>query len=311
MKRIWKYSLLMAGVLAAAAAIQQLSQEGSNGIFYRVSGGKNEMVLLGSIHVGSRDMYPMGDAIQQALKQAEVLVFECDTSSPEAQAQTAQMMAGVQPLSAVVSEACYEQIVKAAGELGYPMASFEKLKPWAVTSTLTVAAAAREMEAGSRRTASALGVENMVRRLAGEKQTIWLESAVGQLELMESFSPALQEYLLTSACQAVLDPENGSGADENVDRWPEWWKAGDAQAFAASYTSGLSKEAAPELAAEYHQKLMTGRNIRMAEKLDELLQSDGPDSYFVTVGLMHLVLPEDSIIAHLKQMGYTVEQIIP
>ena len=130
MKKIWKYSLLMAGVLAAAVAVHQLTREPGHGIFYRVSGGKNEMVLLGSIHVGSRDMYPMSDAIRQALKQADVLVFECDTGSQEAVAATAEMMKSEAPLSSAVSAQCYEKLAKAAEELGYDMNSFEYMKPW-------------------------------------------------------------------------------------------------------------------------------------------------------------------------------------
>jgi len=310
-KKVWKYSLLMAGVLAAAVAVHQLTQEQGHGIFYRVSGGKNEMYLLGSIHVGSRDMYPMSDAIRQVLKQADVLVFECDTSSPEAKAETAQMMQSETPLSSVLSAECYAQLERAAEELGYDMASFENLKPWAVTSTLTVAAAAREMEAGSSKAASAYGVENVVRRELKGKTAAYLETAAGQLGLMESFSPALQEYLLASACRAVLDPENTTGTDEDIEHWPDWWKAGDAQAFADSYTMGLTSDTPPELAQEYHQKLMTTRNLQMAEKLQYMLENEESHSYVVTVGLMHLVLPEDSIAAQLRAQGYTVEQIVP
>lgn len=310
MKRIWKYSLLMAGVLAAAVAAHQLTQPQSQGIFYRVSGGKNEMYLLGSIHVGSREMYPMSNAIQNALKRADMLVFECDTTSPEAMAATAQMMKNDEPLSAKVSPACYEQLEKAAEKLGYAMASFENLKPWAVTSTLTVAAAAEEMDAGSSKAASSLGVENMVRRQAEDKSIIYLETAAEQLGLMEAFSPALQEYLLLSACQAVLNPDGVTGTDEDIELWPEWWREGNAQAFADSYTLGLTKETSPELAKEYHRSLMTMRNQQMAQKLHQMLESDDAHSYVVTVGLMHLVLPDDSIIAELQSMGYSVEQII-
>lgn len=310
MKRIWKYSLLMAGVLAAAVAAHQLTQTQSQGIFYRVSGGKNEMYLLGSIHVGSRNMYPMSDNIQKTLKKADVLVFECDTASPEAMAITAQMMQSAEPLSANISPACYEQLEKAAEKLGYSMASFENWKPWAVTSTLTVAAAAEEMDMGSSRTASALGVENMVRRQAGDKSIAYLETAAEQLGLMETFSPALQEYLLLSACQAVLNPDEVTGTDEDIELWPEWWREGNAQAFADSYMIGLTKETSPELAQEYHRSLMTTRNHKMAQKLHQMLESDDAHSYVVTIGLMHLVLPDDSIIAELQSMGYSVEQII-
>lgn len=309
MKKKWTYGLLMAGVLAAAVAAQQLAQGTSQGIFYRVSGGKNEMFLLGSIHAGSREMYPMSSAIRSAIQSADCMVFECDTASPEAQQTMARLMKSEQPLASRISPECYGKLERTANKLGYPMASFEHLDPWAVTSTLTVAAAAQEMESGSSKAASALGVENMIRRQSGGKQVLYLETVEEQLVLMENFSPALQEYLLDSACQAVLDPENVSGMDADVEHWPVWWKEGNAQAFAESYLLGLTKETSPDLAQEYHQALMTGRNRRMAQNLKNMLESDAPNRYFVTVGLMHLVLPGDSVSAELESMGYQIEQI--
>lgn len=309
MKKKWTYGLLMAGVLAAAVAAQQLASGSSQGIFYRISGGKNEMFLLGSIHAGSREMYPMSLAIRNAIQNADTMVYECDTASPEAQQTTAQMMKSEQPLSERIAPECYNKLEQAAVKLGYSMASFEQLEPWAVTSTLTLAAAAQEMESGSGKAASALGVENMVRRQANGKRVQYLETVQEQLGLMESFSADLQEYLLDSACQAVLEPENVSGSDADVERWPGWWKEGNAQAFADSYLLGLTKETDPELAREYHHALMTVRNRSMARLLQAMLENDEPHSYFVTVGLMHLVLPGDSVIAELEAMGYQIEQI--
>ena len=43
------------------------------------------------------------------------------------------------------------------------------------------------------------------------------------------------------------------------------------------------------------------------DALDGLLHTGG--TYFVTVGLLHLTLPEDSIVVQLQQKGYTVLQV--
>ena len=61
--------------------------------------------------------------------------------------------------------------------------------------------------------------------------------------------------------------------------------------------------------SEYHSALVTNRNRAMADRLCTMLEGDEPHSYFVPVGLMHLVLPEDSILTLLRQSGYTVEQL--
>ena len=62
---------------------------------------------------------------------------------------------------------------------------------------------------------------------------------------------------------------------------------------------------------EYHEGLVSRRNAAMAQRLDALLRSDDKRSYFVTMGLMHLVLPQDSILLRLEALGYTVERVFP
>ena len=310
MKKIWKYALLLAGVLAATATVNQALRQPSCGILYRVDGGKSELYLLGSIHVGTREMYPFGEHIQDALQKADVLVFECDTTGQDAASATAKLMKSDVPLRQTISEEGYAQVERAALELGYSMESLQGLKPWAVTSTFTLAQAAREMDTG-RRNASAYGVENMVRKQADGKNELYLETAEAQLEIMDAFSPALQEYLLQKACQAVLESETGAGTEADVEYWPSWWKEGSAKAFADSYAQSLLAETQPELTQEYHHALMTERNQSMAQKLHEMLQSPESRTYLATIGLMHLVLPEDSILTQLEQMGYRIERVMP
>lgn len=292
---------------AAVLAVALFPREESTGILYRVSGGKQDMYLLGSIHVGSKEMYPFGAAVQKALKEAEALVFECDTQSSSASEQTAQLMCYEEgdSLAKHVSEACMEDVRKVAQKLDYDARSFEQLKPWAVTSLLSMDTLSAEMGTRDVHEAAALGVETAVRRYAGNRPVVYLETVQEQLLLLDSFSLELQEHLLSSACSAILEPEKA--VDEELEKWPVWWKNGDAQAFADSYLAGLEKEEEPELAKEYHDALITARNRSMAQKLQKLLE--GENSCFVTVGLMHLVLPKDSIIAELEAMGYQVEKI--
>ena len=309
MKRILKYTLLLAGVIAAAAMVSTRQQEPGKGIFYRVSGGKSEMYLLGSIHVGNEDMYPMAENIQNAIRKADTVVFECDTDSDEASKITAESMMSDAPLSAVISDSLYEQLEQAAKRTGYSMAAFEKMKPWAVTSVLTLEAASQGLNAVSREKASAFGVEKMVREMLDGQKILYLEKTSEQLERMDSFSPELQEYLLLGACGDVLETKTSSSMEQDMEQWPKWWHDGDAQAFADSFKRSMEKETALELAQEYQRALLTERNLMMAGRLQELLESEDTGKCVVTVGLMHLVLPDDSIVSLLREKGYQVERL--
>ena len=195
MKGKWKWTLLLAevtGLLLGAVSCTEAA-EPCRGILYRVTGGKNEMMILGSIHVGNERMSRFGDALQQALKEADCFVFECDTASQEAQAVIAEMMAAEQPLGEVLSAETYALLEQTAQKCGIAMDRLNRLRPWAVTSALSSQAAAAELGTGSARSALRQGVEERVQKYIGKKPVHYLETAREQLEIMDGFSPALQD----------------------------------------------------------------------------------------------------------------------
>ena len=299
--------LLSALILLAAAAAGWMLRTESSGIFYLAADGEREWYLLGSIHVGSRDMYPLSASVRKAMKEADVLAFECDTESAQSAAVTQRMMRydDGSGLADHISPQTMQALEQTAQKTGYDMAAFAQLKPWAITSLLSMDTLAAEMGTKDVHKATELGVENQVRKQMGRKTVRYLETVEHQLGLLDAFSPELQEYLLASACEAILHPEEA--LDEELKLWPEWWANGNAQAFADSYLKGLDEDAEPVLAQEYHRALITERNQQMAVELDALLQNG--QSGFATVGLMHLVLPEDSILCELERMGYRIEKI--
>ena len=287
--------------------------EGSTGILYRVTGGKNELALLGSIHIGNESMYPVGSHILEALEASDMLIFECDTESDAAQKATLSMMSYPvgDSLKAHVSDECYELLEQTAQKTGYPMAYLNALKPWAVMSMLSLESTYALLGTRDIRQAMELGVETQISRMADGKPKAWLEETQRQLDMLEGFSAGLQEYLLIDACRAILTPEEARGTDADMRLWPQWWYDGNAEAFAESYAGEMASEQRQDLLAEYQQALVTERNVYMAQRLSQLLEADEPHSYFATIGLLHLVLPGDSVICELEKLGYTVTRVWP
>ena len=303
-----KKSICLAALLVMVAVCFALwPHTESQGIFYRVLGGKNDLYVLGSIHIGSKAMYPFGSSIRTAMQKADAMVFECDTQSEQALQDTRELMqySAGDSLAEHISADTMSLLEKTARKLGYDFNALMDLKPWAITSMLSMETLAAAMNVKEVDQAVALGVENGVRGQCGKKETLYLETVIEQLGRMDGFSPALQDYLLADACSAVLSPKE----DEELQHWPGWWAEGNAQAFADSYQRGQQEEKEPLLAQEYHHLLITQRNQLMAERLANLLETDEGKTYFATIGLMHLVLEEDSILSELERMGYTVEKI--
>ncbi len=294
-------AILLIGLCSCAAA------EGSVGICYRITGGKNPMVILGSIHIGNADMEPYGQHLLKEIDAADVLVFECDNEAPGVLVQTMAMMTLKDgKLSDLLSPETNELLDKACKEVGLSASMLNMFRPWAVYSTLTTMTAAEQMGSGSTTDAMNYGVESVVMDYAGDKERAYLETAIEQLEVMDGFSPALQEEILRQSCLAILEPQ----PDETLTLWPQWWREGNADAFVQDYL-GDDEGLSDELFQEYHQALVTNRNKNMADGLCRMLEDEKNHRYFVTVGLLHLVLPQDSVLWELEQRGYTVERIWP
>ena len=309
-KRLF-YALLSAALCVVACVPAQAVAEGK-GVCYRVSGGRNELFLLGSIHIGSESMYPVCDEIADALSASDVLVLECDTENPSVVAQINAMMrySDDDQLSDHLSAETYELLRQVCDQTGYSLAMMDRLRPWAVVSVFSLKSTAAEMGVADVSHAVALGVETQICALAGDKRRAYLETAVDQLAVLDGFSPELQEYLLQTVLRTILEPERYTQpGDADIAKWADWWQTGDADAFAASYLSGLEVDPEPELAREYHAGLVSKRNQTMAQGLQRLMESDEPHRYFAVVGLLHLALPNDSILSNLREMGYTVQKV--
>lgn len=296
---------LAAVTLAPAMLCSCQPSEPAQGICYRITGGKNPMVILGSIHVGSPEMKNYGAHLLEAMAAADVFVFECDSSDPEAAMLSARLMAYTDDeLKNHLSPESWQRVEQACQKGGFRLKELNRYKPWAVTSMFTTRAAAEQMGARSSSHAASLGVEETVEKYAKGKEIAYLESASAQLMLMENFSDALEEALLLQSCDALLEPKENT----QLANWPMWWCTGNAKAFADEY---LNDKSLPEaLLQEYHHALVTTRNRAMTDALCGMLEGEEEHTYFVTVGLMHLVLPGDSILSALEEKGYTVEQLL-
>lgn len=293
----------------AESAVEAESQ--ARGILYRVRHEGITVYLLGSIHIGNQEMYPFGDTLLAAMEASDTFVFECDTTSGDAVKATLKAMyyQDGTKLTDVLPEELYEKLEAASALRAYSVSSFVKMKPWAVMSTLSMDASAVQMGMDSLGDAANFGVDAYVRAYAtqNKKEIGYLETTEEQLEVMDGFSMPLQEYLLDSTLSAILEPSTAKGLDASMGEWPDWWKAGNVTAFVQSFHQGEEEESRPDLAAEYCESLIYKRNVNMADRTETLLLGGGEDTYFVTVGLLHLVLPEHSVVKCLEDKGYTVE----
>ena len=215
MKTIWKRFACMAMALITPTLLCSCEEKAPvQGICYRITGGRNPMVILGSIHVGSPEMEPYGQHILEAMAQADTFVFECDNESPEIATHSLAMMTLTSgTLQDSVSPELWPMLMDACKEAGLNPDALAAYKPWAVTSMLTTAAAAREMGARSSRQAVSQGVEKEVLAHVKGRDIRYLETAVAQLSLMDGFLRLCRKPCLCRAVRPFWSPRKPA-------RWP-------------------------------------------------------------------------------------------
>jgi len=260
--------------------------------------------LLGSIHVGKPEFYPLHAEVEQRFRAADQLVFEVDpqaVASPQVamQMQLRGMLPGGQTLQDVLSTETLGTLEQVLQGIGIPMDNFMQFKPWMVALLLT------NLQAGALGYDPRFGLESY---LMGQRQAdtpiLELESLEQQLGMLEALHPetflgySLQEYA------------SGSALMENM---VAAWRCGDKETLEGIVHEGDAQldAVAPAQRAHLEQiydSLFTRRNLTMADGI-EAFAEDGSGSYFVVVGAGHL-LGEGSVVELLQQRGFEVEPVL-
>jgi uncharacterized protein len=293
--------LLSALLLACLVTLPRLvAQDGpapaKKALLWKATSGNNSLYLLGSIHVGSKDMYPLAKEIENAYAASKTLIVEVDLNKVDMQKLTMLMMSkgmyqGDDSLWNHVSPETRKKVEAFCEKYQLPVAGFARMKPWVVAIT---AATIPAMKAGMDPN---LGVDKYFLDKAAnsdpKKDVKEIESAEWQLDLLSGFSDELQAKFL----DAAIDQANKS--IEHAKQIQEIWLSGDAGRLEAA----MKEDSGPP---EITKALLQDRNPHMADVAEQYLK--GKDQAFFVVGAAHLV-GKDGVVAALEKRGYKVQQV--
>lgn len=280
--------------------------EPSEGFLWKVSKGENTVYMLGSIHVGNDDLYPLRDEINEAYEAADKLVTEVDITREPTDAE----MAAIEKLFTYqdgttlkdhLTPEGYKALMELAGKIGIQgegLKEFQKLQVWFINMMLS-----SEIDEGDdAEPGSGIDMHFLEKAIEDKLPTGELESYLVQYEMLAGFSPELQEQLLLETVMqyeyALEGYEVGAGTDYLMYIWAE----GDLESLDEMAKS--MKKGAPE----YYDSLLTKRNVGMTDKIEKYLNDTQTKTYLVIAGALHFA-GEDSIIAMLEKRGYTVERL--
>ena len=267
-------------------------------LLWTVTGPVGGAYLLGSLHFGKPEMYPLPAEMTQDFEASQALVVETNLSAldPERIARTVAakaMYSDGTTLSQVLSPATWKELERVMTGLGASAQSVERHKPWLVSLNLTSLALKRfgfDEDLG-------IDVHFMALANNNRKPIIELESFEQQLDFLNGFSAAEQEEMLKETFDEL---EKGRSFLVDV---LKAWQAGDAQAIDRLMNEEFRETSKTD--EHMYRVLITERNAAMVDKLDRLLKHGG--KYFVVLGAAHFV-GDDGIVELLKTKGYHVQQ---
>ena len=266
------------------------------GLFWEVSSPTATVYLLGSIHFGVDDLYPLRSEITQAYASAERLAVEIDITrvSPVAYSRYINQhgtYSSGETLADHVSASTWQHLQRVLKRLEIPVAAIENFKPGLVVMQLSTVVYARKGLSPE----TGIDMYFLQRARREGKPVVELESMEQQLDMLIQLPQA--EAMLIEALQ---DFERAS---ELTKMLLTGWQRGDATALEALLIS--SPEQRTPTYHQVNEAVLYKRNRDMRDAVRQMLAEEAVS--FVIVGAGHLI-GERGIVELLQQDGYAVER---
>ena len=293
---------LITGLIAAALLLQPYAAGAESApLVYRVTDVEGHVLyLLGTIHVGNDDMYPLGSAVEEAYENADILAVEMDVyaygGNLFSSLKTAfSLMYGVQ--DNVKNHLSPETYALGVEKLGMPEIALQRMKPamwYSLAENYIIEKAGLD---------AMKGVDYGLLKQAHKdgKQIDELESLEEQMAALL----AIPEDVIDYEVQAMLTyPEESA---QGLRALFEAWRVGDEAALRTLLeASAEGEEELAEAYDEYSDILIDSRNDGFEEQAVMYLNSG--KTALIAIGAFHII-GENGLAEKLARAGYTVEEI--
>lgn len=274
-------------------------ESGKGGFMWKVDNGDTTAYLLGTIHLATKDIYPFNDLIEDAYESADVVVPEIDMNEVNILSELGSTLKNGVYIDGSTAEdnlspEVYAKLEETLDEHGLPMNIMKFFKPWMLNMTVT------QLLVMEHDLIHGIDMYFLNRADEDGKEVIALETSEEQYDILASPSPEFQEKEL----ERTLD---------TLDEFEDTMKDSlslylDGQVEELMDYLFPSDEEIDEEYAEYLKKLLDDRNVKMADKIEDLLEDGSGRTYFVIVGAAHYV-KDPHILTMLDEKGYEIEHV--
>lgn len=297
-----RWILLVCCALVSLTAVgDSYAQTGDRrGFLWEVRKGKQVAYLLGTIHVGRPEFYPLPASRLSQLQRADAIVLEADVSDAARAVAATQKYAlyreGEPGLETRLTPELRQRIEAVLSRNQLDLAPMMRMKPWMLGNVLAL------FEAAQAGYMPALSVEAYLMRIAksDNKPILEFEGIEQQFELFEKAPWATQVAFLEEALKAV----ETRGARRELNRIVQAWETAD---------RGALERVLAEMRAQNSpgarftvDTILLGRHPQMVRKI-ETMMTDGK-TYLFAVGALHMVGPQ-GLVEMLRARGYAVTEL--
>jgi uncharacterized protein len=279
--------LLCAGFVRGEA--EAPAKAANQGFFWRARSASATVYLLGSVHVGQREFYPMRAPIEKAFATSAVLAVEADMR-PEKQADAmgAFFKAGMLPPGASLRGTLPADTRKRLDDYiaeNAAAAALDRMRPWMAAQMISML----EMQKAGYQAEDGVDLHFLRRAAVTGKKIVELEGADLQLKIFTEMNPKTETMMLHQTLAERAE------APAKIRTIIQAWQSGDDDALRQVILDAFddNKDMAP-----LKKALFTDRDEKMAAKIETFLQ--GTDTVFVVVGAGHLLGPE-SVVERLRK----------
>ncbi len=275
--------------------VEDVLDTSTKGLAWQIQHNDNTAYLLGSVHLGPSDLFPIHNNLLEAYHNSNYLIIENNFYNEETyQRQMAIAFYSEGTLADDISPETYDKLAKVCELHGWPLEEVIKLTPFMIANELGRVV----MDIVTDGVASTqYSIDGFFTELAlfEDKPIFGLED-----NFDFKFNDLPLDYVeaeLNLALDAFLNPEDYLDMFDDYLEIADYYIIGDLEKFT---------ELAIELDDPIAMEVLYGeRDQNMANGIHELLQQEGENTYFVIVGAGHYVV-ENSVLDRLEDMGYDI-----
>jgi uncharacterized protein YbaP (TraB family) len=298
MRRLGLSLLTLLALLLLASGCSQ--PDAKDKLFaWQVESETATIVMVGSIHVGKPDFFPLAESLEAAFEVSHMLAVEVDMTDPDVMQKSGVLMMqhGMLPQGTTMqdrlSPELWERVEEYAAANEVNLAMYQMMKPGIAMMVLVL----REYQ--KQGFDPELGIDRHFLDAAREKgkEIRSLETIEDQLDLFFSIDDQLDDVLVAE----FLDQLDEIGP--MIDQMIVLWESGDVEGLDKFLQDQVGEDPAM---VDFYRRLLADRNVAMAEKIDTMLKEEA--DVFVVVGAGHFA-GESGIVKLLEEMGHSVEQM--